>query len=65
MCGTAILCVGALLQAGSTHPAPFLMMLAGRAICGTGVAIVSTSVPLYQRFVGFMILCDPKDGLLT
>ncbi|KEZ43406.1 hypothetical protein SAPIO_CDS4578 [Scedosporium apiospermum] len=48
MCGTAILCVGALLQAGSTHPAPFLMMLAGRAICGTGVAIVSTSVPLYQ-----------------
>lgn len=49
MSGTAILCAGALLQAGCSGPTPFTMMVVGRAICGIGVAIVSTSVPLYQR----------------
>ncbi|CAI4211710.1 unnamed protein product [Parascedosporium putredinis] len=48
MSGTAILCAGALLQASCSGPTPFTMMVAGRAICGIGVAIVSTSVPLYQ-----------------
>jgi hypothetical protein len=27
------------------------MMIVGRIICGLGLAVVSTSVPLYQRYV--------------
>ncbi|SPO05550.1 related to ASD-3 ascus development protein 3 [Cephalotrichum gorgonifer] len=48
MCGTAMLCVGAAIQASCVGAGAFAAMVAGRAICGAGVAIVSTSVPLYQ-----------------
>lgn len=27
------------------------MMVVGRAVCGVGIAVVSTSAPLYQRYV--------------
>ena len=51
MVGTAILCCGAVAQASCGDVAPFALMAFGRAVCGVGVAIVSTSVPLYQRSV--------------
>lgn len=52
LAGTAILCGGAIAQASCGAIAPFVVMALGRAVCGVGVAIVSTSVPLYQRWVG-------------
>ena len=48
--GTAITAVGAALMAGASGGGAFAMIIAGRIICGLGVAIVSTSVPLYQRY---------------
>jgi MFS family permease len=48
LAGTAVVCVGAALQAGCTGSSAFAMMVAGRIISGIGVAIISTSVPLYQ-----------------
>ena len=56
MVGTAILCVGAIAQASSGGRGAFAMMVLGRIICGIGVAIVSTSVPLYQRFANAFLL---------
>lgn len=53
LAGMAILCAGAVAQASCGAVAPFAVMALGRAVCGVGVAIVSTSVPLYQRFVSF------------
>jgi MFS family permease len=48
--GVLVTCVGAALQAGATSSGALAMMIVGRIICGLGLAIVSTSVPLYQRF---------------
>jgi hypothetical protein len=44
-------CIGAALQAGADGKSAFAMMIVGRIFCGLGLAIVSTSVPLYQRYV--------------
>ncbi|KAK8029750.1 hypothetical protein PG993_011041 [Apiospora rasikravindrae] len=46
--GTAVLAVGTGFEAGATAPRAYAMMIVGRIICGLGVAMVSTSVPLYQ-----------------
>ena len=45
-------CVGAALMAGATGgpSSADAMMIVGRIITGIGIAIVSTSVPLYQRY---------------
>lgn len=51
LAGTVVTCVGAALQAGATGHGAFAMMIAGRILSGFGNAVVSTSVPLYQRFV--------------
>ena len=48
--GTTIMSIGAILQICSYSVA---QMIVGRIICGFGLAIVSTSVPLYQRLVQF------------
>ena len=48
MIGTAVLCTGVATQASSRGLAA---MVLGRTVCGLGVAVISTSVPLYQRFV--------------
>ncbi|KAH7375446.1 ascus development protein [Plectosphaerella cucumerina] len=48
LAGTLVLCLGALLQATSHGSAALATMIAGRFVCGAGVAVVSTSVPLYQ-----------------
>jgi MFS family permease len=47
--GTFIVGLGATIQASCGHANAFAMMITGRIICGVGVALVSTSVPLYQR----------------
>lgn len=50
--GVFITGIGAAFQAGARHGSGALaMMIIGRIICGLGLAIVSTAVPLYQRFV--------------
>ncbi|KAK8116779.1 uncharacterized protein PG998_005060 [Apiospora kogelbergensis] len=49
--GTAVLAVGTGFEAGATAPRAYAMMIVGRIICGLGVAMVSTSVPLYQAEV--------------
>ncbi|ORY61488.1 general substrate transporter [Pseudomassariella vexata] len=49
--GTATIAVGTAFEAGARSPGAYAMMIIGRIICGLGVAIVSTSVPLYQSEV--------------
>ncbi|KAK1570043.1 general substrate transporter [Colletotrichum navitas] len=49
--GTIVVCIGALFQAISNGPTGLGTMIAGRIVSGLGVAIVSTSVPLYQAEV--------------
>jgi MFS family permease len=45
--GAMIVCVGAAFQAGATVLA---MMVIGRILCGACVAIVSSTVAIYQRY---------------
>lgn len=49
--GTLTVAVGNALECGARGPGAYAMMVAGRVICGIGVGIVSTSVPLYQSEV--------------
>src|SRR6266487_4057979 len=49
--GAVTTCVGAAIMTGARGNAAFAMMIIGRIIAGFGNAILSTSVPLYQRFV--------------
>lgn len=51
--GTIVTCFGSALQAGAVGRGAYAMVIAGRIIAGVGIAIVSTSVPLYQRCVAF------------
>jgi MFS family permease len=47
--GTVITAFGAALQTFASGSLGLSMMIIGRIVCGIGLAIVSTSVPLYQR----------------
>ena len=49
--GTLIICVGVALIAGATGASALGMVIAGRIIGGVGISLVSTSVPLFQRFI--------------
>jgi MFS family permease len=49
--GMLVVCIGAALQAGASGSGAYAMMICGRIICGLGMALVSTAVPLYQRSV--------------
>jgi MFS family permease len=51
LAGILVACFGSALQAGATGSGAYAMFIAGRIISGIGLAIVSTSVPLYQRCV--------------
>ncbi|KAH8660884.1 general substrate transporter [Tricladium varicosporioides] len=46
--GVFTTCVGASIMAASRGSTAYTMMIVGRIICGMGVAVISTSVPLYQ-----------------
>ncbi|OAA75977.1 ascus development protein [Akanthomyces lecanii RCEF 1005] len=46
--GTLVLCLGALVMASAAGRHALLIMVVGRWICGLGVGVVSTTVPLYQ-----------------
>ncbi|CAG8979739.1 hypothetical protein HYALB_00011466 [Hymenoscyphus albidus] len=46
--GVFVVCLGAALQAGASGSGAFAMMICGRIVCGMGVAVISTSVPMYQ-----------------
>ncbi len=54
--GTALTCIGGAVQVGSHGKSALAMMVIGRIISGFGNAIISTSVPLYQRSVVFLYL---------
>ena len=47
--GVFITAVGAAIQTGAKGKHGIASMIVGRIVCGVGLAIVSTSVPLYQR----------------
>jgi MFS family permease len=49
--GTLGLCVGAVVMAAAGGHAAINVFVSGRLICGVGVGVVSTTVPLYQRLV--------------
>jgi sugar porter (SP) family MFS transporter len=49
--GVVITGIGAALQTIASAPNALAMMIIGRIVCGVGLAIVSTSVPLYQSEV--------------
>jgi MFS family permease len=49
--GMAVICVGQALQTGASGSHALGMVIAGRIVAGMGTAIISTSVPLYQRYV--------------
>ncbi|KAK3937420.1 general substrate transporter [Diplogelasinospora grovesii] len=46
--GMFVTCIGEALQTGATGSGAYAMVIAGRIIAGVGIAVVSTSVPLYQ-----------------
>ncbi|TVY38729.1 Quinate permease [Lachnellula occidentalis] len=46
--GIFVTLIGAALQAGAREPGGYAMMIVGRIVCGLGLAVVSTAVPLYQ-----------------
>lgn len=46
--GVLFTAIGAAIQTGARGESGLAMMIAGRIVCGVGLAIVSTSVPLYQ-----------------
>ncbi|OAG11774.1 general substrate transporter [Paraphaeosphaeria sporulosa] len=48
--GVLTTAVGAAIQTAAKGDHGVAMMIAGRIVCGVGLAIVSTSVPLYQRY---------------
>ncbi|KAJ8125570.1 hypothetical protein O1611_g8068 [Lasiodiplodia mahajangana] len=48
--GITIVAVGTAFESGASGPGAYSMMIAGRIISGIGTGLVSTSVPLYQRF---------------
>ena len=50
LAGMAVLCLGQTLQAAAGGPSALAMILSGRVVSGVGTGIVSTSVPLYQRY---------------
>lgn len=47
--GTLVLAFGAVLMAVAAGDSAMAVMLTGRLVCGVGVGVVSTTVPLYQR----------------
>lgn len=47
--GMLVICLGQGLQTGAVGPHALAMVIAGRIIAGAGTAVISTSVPLYQR----------------
>lgn len=49
LAGMAVVCAGQALQAGAVGPHALAMVVAGRIVAGAGTAVISTSVPLYQR----------------
>lgn len=53
--GALITCVGGAVQAGAGGKSALAMMVIGRIISGLGNAIISTSVPLYQRYVSLKV----------
>jgi len=49
--GITVVAMGISFEAGASGSGAYAMMIIGRIINGLGIGIVSTSVPLYQRFV--------------
>jgi MFS family permease len=68
--GVVITAVGASIQCSAKVHGGIAQMIVGRIVCGSGLAIVSTSVPLYQRSVPIQLstecdICAVKSLLLS
>jgi MFS family permease len=51
LAGTLVTCIGGAVQTGASGKTAYASMIIGRIISGFGNAVISTSVPLYQRLV--------------
>jgi len=60
--GTVVACIGGAVQTGAGGKTGYAMMIIGRIISGLGNAVISTAVPLYQRFVGGNCLEHVEGG---
>jgi MFS family permease len=61
--GTIVTCVGAAVMTGAGGKHAYAMMIIGRIISGLGNSLISTAVPLYQRFVmHFWLWKETKSG---
>lgn len=60
--GMTVTCIGQALQASALGPHALAMVVAGRIIAGMGTAIISTSVPLYQRYATVHVLDAARRG---
>lgn len=55
LAGTVIVAVGTAFEAGASAPSAYALFTTGRIISGMGIAVLSTSVPLYQRYVSLEV----------
>lgn len=62
--GIAITGIGSVVQACAKPPSGLVSMILGRIICGVGLAIVSTSVPVYQRCVSSSMTFDAVTHMM-
>jgi MFS family permease len=46
--GAFVACIGSAIETSANGSAAYTMMIVGRIISGLGLAVISTSVPLYQ-----------------
>lgn len=51
LAGVLTVAVGNAFECGATGSGAYAMMIVGRVISGVGVGMLSTSVPLYQRYL--------------
>lgn len=54
--GALVICFGALFMATAAGPGAIFIMSLGRFVCGVGVGVISTTVPLYQRLVSVAMI---------
>lgn len=65
LAGIFTVAVGNAFECGATGSGAYAMMIVGRIISGIGVGMLSTSVPLYQRYCLTLLLCRGNEFILT
>lgn len=62
MAGILTVAVGNAFESGASGSGAYAMMIVGRIISGIGVGMLSTSVPLYQRFSSLPLPLPLRNG---